>query len=247
MVKRGYYNDLQQLIEDSYIRNNNNPVTLVAHSLGGPVATFFLSSQVQEDWKASRIKQLISLSGSFGGSVGSVRALVSGSHLHVGILRPGVLRDALRTFTSVVSLLPSLKLWGEDEVILMQSKRNYSAHDYNALFVDANYTDGSRILREVRNLTDTFPAPNITHYCFYGNNISTDAVYMYGDSFPDGEPHVRYGNGDGSVNERSLQSCVLWKDKQLLPVVTKEFPNMSHFSMISDRSVLEAIKELVMQ
>ena len=104
-------------------------------------------------------------------------------------------------------LLPSPKLWGPDEVIVSQSKKSYTSCDYEALFVDMNYTDGSRIYHEVQNLTTDFPAPNVTHYCFYGTDVRTVSTFVYGDSFPDQAPESKEdGNGDGIVNF-SLAYC----------------------------------------
>ncbi|XP_019864310.1 PREDICTED: group XV phospholipase A2-like isoform X1 [Amphimedon queenslandica] len=242
-----YYEALHQLIEDSYNRNGQTPVTLVAHSLGGPVSLYFLSKYVSSDWKASRIKQFVSLSGVFGGTLKIILELISGDEQNIIRARPLVLREALRSFPSSVFLLPSPALWGEDEAIVVQPKRNYTSRDYEELFTDISYTNGSRIYNEVKDLISDFPPPNVTHYCYYGSDVHTHANLYYNSSFPDSQPvHIMPDNGDGTVNERSLQSCRLWRDKQVFPVIEKSFVGVSHRNMVLNKEVLAAIEKLVL-
>ena len=247
MKRIRYYEALHQLIEDSYNRNGQTPVTLVAHSLGGPVSLYFLSKYVSSDWKASRIKQFVSLSGAFGGSFKIIFDLISGDQQNIIHARPLVLREALRSFPSFVFLLPSAGVWGKDEVLVVQPKRNYTAFNYEELFADISYTNGSRMYNEVKNLVSDFPPPNVTHYCYYGSEVRTYVKLRYNSSFPDSQPiHIKYGYGDGTVSERSLQSCRLWRDKQALPVIEKPFVGVLHQNMVSDNKVLAEIEKLVL-
>ena len=239
----GYYDALYQLIEDTYTTNNNTAVSLVVHSMGGPITTYFLTHIAKPDWKSSRIKQFISLSGVFGGSVKAIKGLVSGDSF-VDFIKPTILRKAQRTFPSQIWLLPSPKLWDSQEIIFSQPKKNYTAHDIKSLFVDMNYTDGLRILTEVQNLTSDFPAPNVVHYCFYGNNVSTVSSITQ-NSFPDGELQMKNGNGDGTVNIRSLKSCSLWSGKQEQPVILKGFDGVEHAEIVMNQEVFKSIEELV--
>ena len=246
LAKIGYYSALHQLIEDSYNRNGQTPVTLVAHSLGGPVALYFLNKYASSDWKASRIKQFVSLSGAFGGTFKVLFELVSGDKENLIHAEPLVLREALRSFPSFVFLLPSPQLWG-DEALVVQPKRSYTSFNYDDLFADLNYTNGSRMYDEVKNLLADFPPPNVTHYCFYGTDVKTVAKNFYNASFPNIQPfHLVYGNGDGTVNECSLRSCLLWKDKQVLPVVEKSFSGVSHRKMVFHEDVFTEIKKLLL-
>ena len=246
LLKFGYYDALYQLIEDSYNRNGQTPVTLVAHSLGGPISLYFLSKHAPSDWKASRIKQYVSLSGAFGGSLHVLLGIISGDVEGVFTARPLVLRECQRSNPSQLLLLPSSQLWKDDEVLVVQPKRNYTAFDYEELFTDISYTNGSHIYNEVKNLISDFPPPNVTHYCYYGTDVKTIGTYIYGDSFPNGPPSdFVYGNGDGTVNARSLQTCNLWKDKQVYPVTMKSYSKVSHFDMVSDDNVLQDLGKLL--
>ena len=242
----GYYQALHDLIEETYLNNNNASVTLVSHSLGGPVTLYFLSKFVSADWKASRIKQYVSLSGAFGGAVLPFRGVLSGDTEGIFTASALVLREAQRTFPSQYLLLPFSKLWSENEVLVVQPKRNYTVNDYEALFSDIGYSAGYNIWKGVQGLISDFPSPNITVYCFYGIDIPTEEQVVYGkDQFPDKQPSYTYGKGDGTVNLRSLKVCTQWTGSAS-KVIPKEFSGVKHFDMVRDSKVLQAIQEVVL-
>jgi len=53
--------------------------------------------------------------------------------------------------------------------------------------------------------------PGVPVYCVHGWNISTPLQFTYtGSMFPDSSPYVKYGQGDGTVNDVSLMGCDQW-------------------------------------
>lgn len=72
-----YFVKLKNLIEETFRANNNTPVIIVAHSMGGPMTMYFLSSQSQA-WKNMYIARLITLSGVWGGSMKAVKVYAIG-------------------------------------------------------------------------------------------------------------------------------------------------------------------------
>ena len=77
--------------------------------------------------------------------------------------------------------------------------------------------------------------------------------------FPD-KPSFDLGNGDGTVNIRSLRGCMRWRNRKLLPKSAKklaketkgvedserihnaEFPGVDHMGILADPKVLSYIK-----
>ena len=57
--------------------NNNAPVTLIAHSMGGPMSLIFLQRQNQK-WKDKYINSMITLAGVWGGSVKALKVFAIG-------------------------------------------------------------------------------------------------------------------------------------------------------------------------
>ena len=63
--------------------------------------------------------------------------------------------------------------------------------------------------------------------------------------FPDGVPVRKIGDGDGTVNIRSLEFCKQWSDKQSHPVITKVFRRLDHNNILKDKQVVEYVKDVV--
>lgn len=64
-------------MENAYSTNDNSPVIIVAHSMGGPFMLYFLSRQTQA-WKDQHIKALVTLAGVWGGAVKALKVFASG-------------------------------------------------------------------------------------------------------------------------------------------------------------------------
>lgn len=71
------YTKLKALIEETYYKNNNTKVVIIAHSMGNPVTLYFLNHQSQQ-WKDKFIQSFIGLSGVWGGVIKSMRLFASG-------------------------------------------------------------------------------------------------------------------------------------------------------------------------
>lgn len=64
-------------------------------------------------------------------------------------------------------------------------------------------------------------------------------------SFADGNPIVYNGDGDGTVNIRSLEYCKYWKGKQAKDVTYKKFNNVEHMSTVSNQGVVQHVTEII--
>ena len=62
-----YYAQLTKLVEDSYYTNSNTKVILVAHSMGNPIALYWLNRVVNPVWKSEFIRSFVSLGGAWAG------------------------------------------------------------------------------------------------------------------------------------------------------------------------------------
>ena len=84
-----YYDKLKELIQSTYTKNGNTPVSIISHSMGGPVALHFLHQQTKE-WKDKYLVNFIPISPPFGGSVGTVRAMLSGDNFDAPIVKQSI-------------------------------------------------------------------------------------------------------------------------------------------------------------
>lgn len=72
-----FFVKLKLLVEETYTLNNNQRVTLLAHSMGAPMSLIFLQRQTQK-WKDKFINSLITLAGAWGGSVKALKVFAIG-------------------------------------------------------------------------------------------------------------------------------------------------------------------------
>jgi len=72
-----YFVKLKALVEETYRINDNQPVIILAHSMGGPMSLHFLQSQSQS-WKDQYIRAFVTLSGAWGGSVKALKVFAVG-------------------------------------------------------------------------------------------------------------------------------------------------------------------------
>ena len=252
----GYYASVQSLVEAMYTAGGNAKVTIVAHSLGGPVSLFFLNNVVTQQWKNTYINAFIPIAGAWSGGNAALESVISGLQINSIYLfleklcynlPPSLqlgITTTTRTFPSVSTLLPKPSVW-TDTVLVTTPERNYTANDYEALFADMNYTQGFVMYKNTSKINAGFPSPNVSVYCFYGTEVPTAEKFIYDSGFPDTAPEIVNGDGDGIVNLQSSKVCLNWA-KQGLPFKSMDFPGATHTSILSDIRVLSAIDAVVL-
>lgn len=119
---------LKSLVEETYYMNNNQTVTFIAHSMGGPMSLLFFQRQPQA-WKDKFINSVITLSGAWGGSVKALKVFAIGDDLGAYLLRESILKDQQITSPSLGWLLPSKIFWKENETLVETLERNYTYAD----------------------------------------------------------------------------------------------------------------------
>ena len=164
---------IKQLIQTMFDQNGNTRVTLVVHSMGGPVSLYFLTRIVNQEWKDAYIHSYIPLAGAWSGGNAIISNLLSGPpetsgffEMHVGSLE---LRSLYRTFPSLYLLLARESVWN-DTVLVVTPIQNYTARDFEQLFAEAGYPQGYIQFSEIDM---EFPTPNVSTYCFYGLGVPT--------------------------------------------------------------------------
>ena len=245
---RGYYTQLRLLVEEMAAESGEK-VTLVVHSMGGPVTLYFLTSVVSQEWKDLFINAFVSLSGAWTGGNSAIQTEVSGidrlsnfANLFPAFLTD--LRSVTRSFESYAWLLPSPSIWG-DTVLVTTPNRTYTANDYGDLFTDISYPQGFEMYTPTTSINAGFPAPNVSVYCFYGTNSSTSESFIYNASFPNVDPEVIFGDGDSVVNIQGSEICLGWSQEQSQRFESRSFPGVTHLQMVANETVLQAVADVV--
>ena len=126
-----YFDALKQLVERTYLENGFERVVLVAHSMGGLYAQYFLRAQTDE-WKERYVRAMVSISAPWSGSALMAQAYVSGFTFNIPrfFLDPLEIRHQQRTAEPAPLLLPSRPAFSSDDVIVSTPTRNYTIDDY---------------------------------------------------------------------------------------------------------------------
>ncbi len=245
LTEQGYFDKLKSMIEDMYNKYKHK-VTIVTHSMGGPISLFFLTDVVDQQWKDRYIKQYITLSAVWAGSVKSVRAIISGDNEGVFIDRPIWGRDSSRSYQSTLWLLPPVgKLWG-DFGFAFTPRGSFSANNYEELFNSLGIKDGWERYQGGLNNSRYDRSPNVTTYCYYGMGKPTPLQFVYSQKeYPDSPPEVINGTGDGTVPEKSLKVCGEWMNRQSYPVYMKEFSPVEHVDLIKNKDLIAAVDKII--
>ncbi|XP_053212755.1 phospholipase A2 group XV-like isoform X2 [Panonychus citri] len=240
-----YLDKLKLLIEETSESNYGSPCILICHSMGCPLMLYFLLGQSAE-WKSIYIRNLITLASPWGGAVKAMKAFATGENLGVLLVPNLSVRRDERTFPSMAFLLPSQDFWPTTETIIKVGSANYSTANYEQFFENISYPVGYQMWLDVNNILSNLPAPNVPVSCIYGVGTQTMEYLEYDppEKFPNHRPNIIHGDGDGTVNLRSLEGCLRWTDQQTQSVDYLNVTGADHLSILADPNVLNYIKKI---
>lgn len=243
---KDWFIKLKHLVEETFTLNDNTPITFIVHSMGAPMTLLFLQMQSQQ-WKDQHIRRVISLAGAWGGSVKALKCFAVGDDLGAFALSGKTMRAEQISNPSLAWLMPNPLLWKPDEVMVQSLSRAYTMEQLEDFFNDISYTDGWEMRKDTIPYTQNFTAPGVELHCLYGSGINTVDSLNYEKSYDlTGKPTLVMGDGDGTVNKRSLEACRYWSSQQKQPVYLREFPGADHMAILADLSVLDTIVKVLL-
>ncbi|KAH3761057.1 hypothetical protein Pelo_7125 [Pelomyxa schiedti] len=159
-------------------------------------------------------------------------------------------RNLERNLQSSYFLLPNPNFWGSTTLVKTPSK-SYTAQDYLTLWRDANIPPQfNQVTLDAFNFTSDlhFPATRkIPMKCLYATGVRTPEMLQYFDSDWDSYPKKRHGDGDGTVNVKSLvYACDMWTS-QGYDVETRTYPGVTHVGILANNAVISSIVDFVCQ
>lgn len=238
-----YFLALQQMIEEM-AQKAGGPVVLIAHSMGNMYTLYFLNQQPQA-WKDKYIKAFVSLGAPWGGVAKTLRVIISGDNNRIPVISSLKIRSQQRTAVSTNWLLPYPSTWPQDQVLVQTSHTNYTVQDYQRLYKDLDFEDGWLMRQDTESLVAELRPPGVAVHCLYGTGVPTPLSFQYGDKFPDVEPTVVTGDGDGTVNLQSSLQCKRWVGSQKEPVTLKELQGNEHVDMLTNFTTVAYIKTVL--
>merc|ERR1712137_993576 len=83
------------------------------------------------------------------------------------------------------------------------------------------FPDGYHMWEDTHPLIHDLVAPGVEVHCLYGTGIDTAERLIYSKTMPTGKATILMGDGDGTVNVRSLSACTKWAIEQKQPVYVR--------------------------
>jgi len=201
-----YFRKLKQLIEDLYHDNNDRPVTIITHSMGGLFGLHFLQQQPRA-WLDKFIHSFIPVSTPWAGAALQMLTYASGYNMDISLIDPLVIREEQRSYETGVYILPLPTTWPDSKQVLVTTPaRNYTVQDYALFFDNIGFPDGWDMMKNILNLTP-LKHPRVRTSCVYSVGVKTPARFVYKDGFPDSQPERVLGDGDGTVTKESAEIC----------------------------------------
>ncbi|TGZ46350.1 lysosomal phospholipase A and acyltransferase isoform X1 [Temnothorax longispinosus] len=240
-----FFAKLKDLVEETYTMNNNTPVTLLAHSMGGPMTLIMLQRQSQK-WKDKYINSLITLSAVWAGSVKAIKVFAIGDDLGAYFLRESVLRDEQITSPSLGWLLPSKLFWKDTEILIQSDQKNYTLNNLQEYFIDIDVSNAWEFRKDNEKYQLDFTAPGVEVHCLYGSKVNTvEKLYYKPGTSVNGYPQLIFGDGDGTVNIRSLEACTHWQKSQKQKIYNQGFPGVDHTEILRNPDILAYVKAVL--
>lgn len=132
------------------------------------------------------------------------------------------------------------------QVLVQTPTTNYTHQDYKRLYKDIGFSEGWLMRQDTEPLVSDLTAPGVTVHCLYGTGVPTPEAFQYSDKFPDVDPTVLNGDGDGTVNLQSAIQCKRWAKQQKRPVLLKELPGNEHVDMLTNFTTVAYVKTVLL-
>lgn len=175
----------------------------------------------------------------------ALKIFAYGDNLGAPTLSDTVLRREEITMPAFAFLLPNTQFWTANDVIVKTTQRNYTVNDYEDIFKDLGYRNGWEMYQDMIPY-QSFAPPGVRTFCLYGTHVQTvESISYNAKDITSSAPIWHYGEGDGTVNAKSLKGCSRWVDQQQQKVDVFEFPHADHFTVLRDAEIIEKIISII--
>ena len=153
-------------------------------------------------------------------------------------------RKEQRSNPSLSWLMPNLNHWSSDEIFIKSQNINITRENFQEFYTLLDSNDGLALWKDTKDLIKDLTPPGVELHCIYSYGVPIVEQLIF-TQFPNGSHVKKEGDGDGTVNIRSLELCKQWSDKQNKPVITQSFKRLNHNQILKDKEVVKYIINVV--
>lgn len=236
---------IKSMIEQMHSINDKS-VILMSHSSGSRLTYYFLK-QMSEEWKDKYVRSFISIAGSFGGSVGTLVAVVSGQYDGPFGLKQEKSIELHRSFPGFLFDSPHAEAFN-DTTIFKYDGKNYSAADMIEILKIIGHKDGVKQWPKIDNLIPDMRDPGVDLICIKGKGLPTWENIVFTEPYTERapKPDIIRGDGDGVVNAISADVCKRWNGRKNPPTFA-DYENIKHLDMVTNYDVLSFVQKQVVK
>ncbi|XP_031657267.1 lysosomal phospholipase A and acyltransferase isoform X1 [Oncorhynchus kisutch] len=171
-------------------------------------------------------------------------SFLAGDNNRIPVISSLEIRSQQRSAVSTTWLFPYAHSWPADKVLIQTPTTNYTVKDYQRFFKDIDFEDGWEMRQDTEPLVSALEPPGVAIHCLYGSGVPTAEGFLY-TIFPDTDPTLILGDGDGTVNLLSATQCKRWIGHQTQPVHMFELEGNEHVAMLRNFTTVTYIKTVL--
>jgi len=241
------WKDLTKLVEDSYTKNDNEPVIFLSHSYGSYLLHQFLTKHTNAKWRKKYVSKAVFVAPTWGGSSMAFTLLYKKLVPFTKLKSTASLAKFIESTPSLYQHLPNYKVFKNDTLAIGPNGEKYTAADLPRLLLEQKKIPVEFI--EVFNKTLVYlnekpVAIDVNSAIFYNSGLRM----VKGMKFEDWDQEESWINGDGDflVNAEGAEyACEKWKKKQKAIVYCKDIDstnmNYNHIQFIATSKVINAV------
>lgn len=236
-----FWNQVKDLIEDAYSKNNNQKVVLIGHSMGGIFINYFCTVKTKKEWRDKYIDSAFLVAPSIGGSFLAFAAILTKTIPFLSFI--GELTDSAQKVGGVDIHIPNHEIFGNRPLFTDENGNNYAARDLKKALKVTGIFDSDPSIEKIFELNEDYashlPIPfDIPVSIVY--NTALDTLVSLDRS--NNMEKYYYGPGDLVVNAEGLEfMCNNWNTTYHVNCLNLAdiHPAADHVSIVKDDETLK--------
>lgn len=236
------WEQVKQLVEDAYVKNNNQKIVFVAHSMGSIFVNHFCMTKMTKEWREKYIDSAVLLAPSLGGSFLSFYVLWTKMFPFLSIL--GEYPDTAPKIGGINIHIPNFEIFGDKVLYTDENGKKFTAKDLKDILRLNGKLDDIDVLKIFEmneNFSHHTPPPfdfpiSIVYNDALGTLLSLDRSTK--------EDVFQYGKGDLMVNAEGIEFlCNKWNTTYKVDCLNLDHlvPTANHLSIIWQNETIDYI------